>query len=119
MPAIFMWPWCLDSTSLITDKHCGTQQVQIILKPLVSLYRRALKAILLKTTTLTIPLKERLNYNEGVLLHRILSGRAPLSLTTKISWNQSWHSGKLNIPIPTVNLFKSSLVEAALPSRLS
>ena len=46
-----------------------------------SLHKRVLKAILLKTTTLTIsdysflsivPLKERLNYNKGVLIHQIM-----------------------------------------------
>ena len=50
---------------------------------LVNLHKSALKAILLKNTTLTIsdynflsvlPLKERLNYNKGVLIHKIMSG---------------------------------------------
>ena len=88
-------------------------------KPLVSLHKRALKAILLKTTTLAIsdynflsilPLKERLNYNKEVLIHKIMSGTVPPSVTAKFSLNQSRHSGKLNIPIPRIDLFKSSLV---------
>ena len=79
-------------------------------KPLVSLHKRALKAILLKTTTLTIsdynflfvlPLKERLNYNKRQV--------AP-SLTANFSLNQSRHSGKLYIPVPRTGLFKSSRV---------
>ena len=89
------------------------------LKPLVSLHKRALMAILLKTTTLAIsdynflsilPLKERLNYNKIVLIHKIMSGTVPPSVTAKFSLNQSRHSGKLNIPIPRIDLFKSSLV---------
>ena len=89
------------------------------LKPLVSLHKTALKAILLETTTLaisdynflsTLPLKERLNYSKGVLIHKIMSGKVPPSLRAKFSLNQSRHSGKLNIPIPRIDLFKSSLV---------
>ena len=86
--------------------------------PLVSLHKRTLKAILLKNTTLAIsdynfrsilPLKERLNY-KGVLIHKIMSGQVPPSLTAKFFLNQSRHSEKLNIPIPRTDLFKSSLV---------
>ena len=89
------------------------------LKPLVSLHKRALKAILLKTTTLAtseynflsiLPPQERLNYNKGVLIHKVMSGKVPPSLRAKLSLNQSRHSGKLNIPIPRIDLFKSSLV---------
>ena len=51
------------------------------LKPLVTLHKRALKAILLKPTTLAIsdytflsilPLKGRFNYNKGALMHKVL-----------------------------------------------
>ena len=88
------------------------------LRPLASLHKRALKAILLKPTTLAIsdynflfilPLKKkRLNYNKGVLMHSVMSEKVPLFLTAKFSLNQSRHSGKLNIPIPRTDLFKSS-----------
>jgi len=86
------------------------------LKPLVSLHKTALKAILLKNTILAtsdynvlsiLPLKERL---KGVLIHKIMSEKVPSSLTAKFYLNQSRHSGKLNIPIPRIDLFKSSLV---------
>ena len=40
--------------SSITDRHGGTQQVQNTFKPLASLHKRALKVILLQTTTLAI-----------------------------------------------------------------
>ena len=61
-----------------------------------SLHKSALKAILLKSTTLTIsdysflsilPLKGRLNYNKGVLIHKIMSGKIPSSLRAKLSLN--------------------------------
>ena len=96
---------------LTTDRHCGIQQVQI---PLVSLHKRALTAIRLKTTTLAIsdynvlsilPLRERLNYNKGILIHKIMSEKVPPSLTAKFSLNQSRHSGKLNTPMPRTDLF--------------
>ena len=96
------------------DRHCGTQQEQILLNLwLVYISKRALKAILLKPTTLAIPdynflsilpLKESLTYNKGVLIHKITSGKVPPSLTAKVSLNQSRHSGKLNIPIPNNRL---------------
>ena len=88
------------------------------LKPLVSLHKRAIKAIL-KNTTLAIsdynflsilPLKERLNYNKGVLIDKMMSGKVPPSLWAKFSQNQSRHFGKLNIPVSRIDLFKSSLV---------
>ena len=92
-----------------------------ILKPLVSLHKRPLRVILLKNTTLVIsgynflsilPLKETLNYNKGVLIHQIMSGKVPPSLRTKFSLNQSRHSGKLSIPVPRTDLFQSSLVNS-------
>ena len=43
-------------------------------------------------------------------MHRIMSEKVPPSHTVKLSLNQSRHSGKLNIPIPRIDLFKSSLV---------
>ena len=83
---------------LTTDRHCGIQQVQILL-PLVSLHKRALKAaILLKTTTLAIsdynflsvlPLEERLNYNKGVLVHKIMSADSVVGIAYCYWWHRS------------------------------
>ena len=39
-----------------------------------------------------------------------MSGKVAPSLTAIFSLNQSRHSEKLNIPIPRIDLFKSSLV---------
>ena len=105
---------------LTTDRHCGIQQVQI---PLVSLHKRALKAILPKNTTITIsdnnflsilPLKERLNYNKEVLIHKIMSGKVPPSLTANFCLNQSRHSGKLNVPNTRTDLFMPSLIYSGM-----
>ena len=72
-----------------------------------------------KTTTLPIsdykflsilPPRERLNYNKGVLMHKIMSKKVLPSLTAIFPRNQSRHSRKLNMPIPRTDLFKSSLV---------
>ena len=55
-------------------------------KPLVSLHKIVLKAILIKNTTPVISgcnflsilsLKERLNYSKGVQIHKIMSGKVP------------------------------------------
>ena len=104
-------------------------------KPLKSLHRRAIKIVLLKRTSLTdkdykaaqiLPLSSRLMSNKGRFVHKILSGRAPMYLSTKLFINQSSRnsSRKLNVPIPRIDLFKSSLVYSgpvlwnSLPSKL-
>ena len=75
------------SPSSITDRRCENA-----LKPLISLHKKALMAILLKTTTLVISdynclsiffLKERLSYNKGVMMHKVMSGKVPPLLTAK------------------------------------
>lgn len=89
------------------------------LKPLVSLHKRAVKAVLLKSTTLTktdykqlefLPLKQRFTYNKGVIMHRLASGSGPPALTSKFEIS-SRHSNKFTTgPCPRVDLFKSSLL---------
>ena len=88
-----------------------------------SLHRRAIKTVLLvKRTSLTdkdykaaqiLPLSSRLMSNKARFVHKIVSGRAPMYLSTKLlRINQSSRnsSRKLNVPIPRIDLFKSSLV---------
>ena len=68
------------------------------LKLLVSLHNRAFKAILLKKHNPPPPPppqpppkkreKKRLNYNKGVLIHKITSGKVPPSLTAEFFLNQ-------------------------------
>ena len=54
-----------------------------ILKPLVSIHKRALKLTLLKSTSLTahdyklldvLPLKLKLEFNKGIIMHKIVPG---------------------------------------------
>ena len=90
-------------------------------KKLKSLHRRAIKTVLLKRTSLTekdykaaqiILLSSRLMSNKARFVHKIVSGRAPSYLSTKLLINQSSRnsSRKLNVPIPRIDLLKSSLV---------
>ena len=45
-------------------------------------------------------------------MHKIVSGRAPIYISIKLLINQSWRnsSRKLNVSVPRLDLFKSSLV---------
>ena len=95
-----------DSASANTMKH------------LLSLHKRALKLILLKNTTLSktdynqlniLPLQSRLKYNKGLMMHKIMTGKAPPTLNDKFSIVNSRNTRKLCIPIPRIDLFKSSL----------
>ena len=92
-----------------------------LLKPLKSLHRRAAKIILLKNTSLTndgykkttiLPLKNRLMYNKARFMHKILSGKAPTYLVKRVSINlySRNYSRKLNVPMPRLDLLKSSLM---------
>ena len=64
--------------------------------------------------------------NKARFVHTFVSGRAPIYLSTKSLINQSSRnsSRKLNVPIPRIDLFKSSLVYSgpapwnSLPSSL-
>ena len=98
----------------------GTQQVTLQ-NPLKSLHWRAIKTVLLKRTSLTdkdykmahiLPLSFRLMISKARFVHKIVSGRPPIYLSTKLLINQSSKnsSRKLNVPIPRIDLFKSSLV---------
>ena len=60
-----------------------------------------------------LPLSSRLMCNKARFVHKIVtSGRAPIYVSTKLLINQSSRnsSRKLNVPIPRIDLFKSSLV---------
>ena len=88
------------------------------LKPLHSLYKRALKLILLKQSSLEqndynllniLPLHTRLKYNKGMYMQKIMAGNAPPSLTRLFPINSSREQNKINILRPRIDLFKSSL----------
>ena len=120
----------IDYASTLWDSASDSLQ-----KPLKSLHRRAIKIVLLKRTSLTdkdyktaqvLPLSSRLMSNKARFVHKIVSGRVPIYLSRKLLINQSSRnsSRKLNVPIPRIDLFKSSLVYSgpalwnSLPSEL-
>ena len=113
----------------------GTQQVTLCKNPWSHYWHRRAIKIVLKRTSLTdkeykaaqiLPLSSRLMSNKARFVHKIVSGRAPIYLSTKLLINQSSRnsSRKLNVPIPRIDLFKSSLVYSgpalwnSLPSEL-
>ena len=107
--------------SSITDRHYGTRQVQILSGNLCLVYikERARQfssnqnynrvAISDYNLLSILALKGRLNYNKGILMHKIKSGKVPPALNANSSFNQS-HSAKLEIPVPRTDLFKTCLV---------
>ena len=120
----------IDYASTVWDSASDSLQ-----KPLKSLHRRAIKLALLKRTSLTdkdykaaqiLLLSSRLMSNKACFQHKIVWGRAPMYLSTKLLINQSSRnsSRKLNVPIPRIDLFKSSMVYSgailwnSLPSEL-
>ena len=104
---------CLDYGSTVWDSACVST-----LKPLVSLHRRALKLILLKSTSLTdtdyktlciLPLKLRFEHNKGIFMYKIMFEIAPTYLKQLFQVNRSRGLNKITIMIPRIDLFKSSL----------
>ena len=77
-------------------------------------------------TTKRLKLSRYLLGNKARFVHKIVSGRAPIYLSTKLLINQSPRnsSRKPNVPIPRIDLFKSSQVYSgpalwnSLPSEL-
>ena len=89
-----------------------------IMKPLLSLHRRALKLVLLKSSSLStsdyitldiLPLKLKLKYNKAVFMFKILSGCAPPSIASLFPINSHRHVHKIAVPLPRLDLFKTSL----------
>ena len=77
------------------------------------------KKNLLKSTSLTahdykplgvIPLKLKLEFNKGIIMHKIVSGYVPSNLKLNFHSNQYRHSHKLVVPRPRLDLFKCSLM---------
>ena len=89
------------------------------LKPLSTLYRRALKLVLLKSSKLTtndystleiLPFTLKLKFNKAAFMFKILSGNSPQSLMSKFVVNDQRHVHKIVLPLPRIDLFKTSLV---------
>ena len=104
---------CLDYGSTLWDSACVST-----LKPLVSLHRRALKLILLKSSPLTdaddktlciLPLKLGFEHNKGIFMYKIMFESAPAYLKQLFQVNRSQGMNKISITILRIDLFKSSL----------
>ena len=89
------------------------------LKPLMSIYRRAIKLVLLKSSSLSpsdykktniLPLKWKLQYNKAVFMFKIMSNLAPPSLKNAFELKPVRDKWKIRIPLPRIDLFKSSLI---------
>ena len=90
-----------------------------ILKPLHSVYKRALKNVLNKGSRLTtadylllqiLPLKDRFLFNKSMIMNKINSGTAPLTLCNQFTKIETRNSSKFLTPIPRIDLYKSSLL---------
>ena len=82
-----------------------------LLKPLKSLKDTSLTNDDYKKTTI-LTLKHRLMYNKACFMYKILSGKAPTYLVKRVSIHlySRNDSRKLNVPMPRLDLFKSSLM---------
>ena len=89
-----------------------------LVKSVTSVYKRAVKLVLNKSSSLTdddykesniLPLQSKLLLNKGVLMHKIFHGNAPLSLKDMFKVNEFRHSHTIDLPLPKITLFKSSL----------
>ena len=113
---------CLDYGSTLWDLACVST-----LKPLVSLHRRALKLILLKSTPLTdadyktlriLQLKLRFELNKGIPMYKIMSESSPSYLKQLFQVNRTRGMNKISITIPRTDLYKSSLTYSGAVLRI-
>ena len=88
-----------------------------VLKPLLSLHRRAIKLILSKSSSLSasdytnldiLPLKSKFRYNKALFMFKIMSDQSP-SLKHRFTTSLARHKHKIKVPLPRLDLFKSSL----------
>ena len=89
------------------------------LKPLQSVYRRSLKLILLRSSSLDINHYKELNilpfdmkcyYNKGVLMYKIMNNLTPVYLYDRFTVRNTRNKITMVAPRPRTDLFKSSLV---------
>lgn len=89
-----------------------------VLKQLMSLHRRALKLIHLKSSSLTVsdykdldilPFKWKLIHNKALFMFKIMSGFAPPYLKQRFLTSTIRNNNKIMVPLPRIDLFKSSL----------
>ena len=96
---------------------CYGQASNDILKPLHSLYRRSLKYILNKPTSLyqndyqildILPFHSKLKFNKAVFMFKIMTGKSPISLKLLFPTKNIYCKNIILIKKPTNNIFKNS-----------
>ena len=88
-------------------------------KQINRMYKRALKIILLKPSSLTpedlkklniLTLKNRLLFNKAIFMHKVNYGNAPVKISNKFVVNHYRHKHLFSLPRPRNNLFKNSFL---------
>eukprot|EP00745_Piridium_sociabile_P029258 TRINITY_DN4770_c1_g1_i1.p1 TRINITY_DN4770_c1_g1~~TRINITY_DN4770_c1_g1_i1.p1 ORF type:complete len:119 (+),score=4.58 TRINITY_DN4770_c1_g1_i1:193-549(+) len=83
------------------------------------MYTRALKLVLLKSSSLTtsdfkqlniLTFHNRLFFNKASCMHNVVNNNAPKKIIDTFKTNQFRHNHSLTFPRPRNNLFKSSLL---------
>ena len=89
------------------------------LKFIHRLYKRAVKLVLLKSSSLTIEdykqinvltFRNRLSFNKAVFMQKVVNQNAPPKITKTFKINQHRHNHLLTFPRPRNNLYKSSFL---------
>jgi hypothetical protein len=89
------------------------------LKLIQRMHKRALKLVLLKSSSLTIqdykqlnvlPLQKRLFFNKAMCMHNVIYGNAPKKISDTFKTNQHRHNHTLSLPRPRTNIYKSSFL---------
>ena len=105
---------CIDYASTLFDT-CSANT----LKPLSRLHKRAIKVILLKSSSPVfsdynylriLPLTNQFRLNKAVLMYRIMNDLAPPTLSARFQINQSRYTNSILITKPRIDLVKTSLL---------
>ena len=104
----------IDYASTLWDNCSDTN-----LKQINRMYKRALKIILLKASSLTpqdlkklnlLTLQNRLMFNKAVSMHKVNYGKAPEKISSKFVVNHHRHKHLFSLPRPRNNIFKNSFL---------
>ena len=97
---------------------CWDLASQNCLKPLQRLYKRSLKLVLLKSSSLlpddyknlnVLPLNLRCQFNKGVLMYKIVNNLSPTYLYEKFQARTVRNKSSIFVPRPRTDFFMSSL----------
>ena len=104
----------LDYASTLWD-NCSVTNLNLLER----MHKRALKLILMQSTTLTVndyaklkilPFRKRLLLNKALCMHNVIHGNAPSKITNSFRINEFRHTHSLILPRPHSNLYKSSFL---------